>query len=116
VVGLSFTAAFAAATVGRLNLLSVAFAVLYIGLGVDYITHVVLRVKELGAAGVALDDAIRRGTEEVGGSLALCAVTTSVAFFAFMPTSFAGVRELGLISGTGVLVSLLVAVVALPAF
>lgn len=115
-VGLSFTAAFAAATVGHLNLLSVAFAVLYIGLGVDYLTHVNLRIKELRAQGLHPDDAIRAGTSEIGASLLVCAVTTSVGFFAFIPTSFAGVSELGLISGTGIFVSFLVAVSLLPAF
>src|SRR5690606_33366567 len=49
--GLAGTAAFAAATVGHLNLLSVAFAVLYVGLGVDFIFHICLRLKELIADG-----------------------------------------------------------------
>src|SRR5690606_25179235 len=93
-VGLSLTAAFAAATVGHLNLLSVAFVVLYVGLGVDYITHMTLRVKELRAAGEPLDAAVRHSAREIGSSLFVCAVTTSVAFFAFIPTSFAGVSEL----------------------
>ncbi|HEY8520780.1 MAG TPA: MMPL family transporter [Gammaproteobacteria bacterium] len=113
--GLSFTAALAAAVVGHLNLLSVAFAVLYVGLGSDYIIHLVLRAKELRAQGVASDDAIVDATREIGASLVICAVTTSAGFYAFMITSFEGVAELGLISGSGVFVSLFVAVGLVPA-
>ncbi|HEX6996609.1 MAG TPA: MMPL family transporter [Gammaproteobacteria bacterium] len=114
-VGLAFTAALAAAAVGHLNLLSVAFAVLYVGLGSDYIIHITLRAKELRARGAAADDAIVAATREIGASLVICAVTTSAGFFAFMITSFEGVAELGLISGSGVFVSLLAAVGVLPA-
>ena len=58
VVGLSGTAAFAAVAIGHLNLLSVAFAVLYVGLGVDFILHICLRLKELRDRGRQIDAAI----------------------------------------------------------
>jgi len=114
-VGLSGTAAFAAAAVGHLNLLSVAFAVLYIGLGVDFILHVCLRLKELMIAGKPKDLAIVETMRGVGGSLVICAVTTAAGFYSFIPTPFTGVSELGLIAGTGMFVSLLVSVTLLPA-
>ena len=115
VVGLSGTAAFAAAAVGHLNLLSVAFAVLYIGLGVDFILHICLRLKEVRADGRPLDVAIVETMGGVGSSLVICAVTTAAGFYAFIPTPFSGVAELGLISGTGMFISLLVSVTLLPA-
>lgn len=115
VVGLALTGAFAAFAVGHLNLISVAFAVLYIGLGIDFAIHLALRYREALAwtrdRRVAAIDASR----DVGTSLALCAVTTSIGFFAFFPTEFAGVSELGLISGTGMFISLLVTLTLLPA-
>lgn len=113
--GLAGTAAFAAAAVGHLNLLSVAFAVLYVGLGVDFIFHVCLRLKELLAEGVSLDDAIVRTAGGVGSSLVICTVTTAAGFYAFIPTDFDGVSELGLISGTGMFISLAVSFTLLPA-
>jgi len=113
--GLAGTAAFAAATVGHLNLLSVAFAVLYVGLGVDFIFHICLRLKELLAEGLPIDDAIVRTAGGVGSSLVICAVTTAAGFYAFIPTDFDGVSELGLISGTGMFVSLAVSFTLLPA-
>src|SRR5690606_38227075 len=114
-VGLAGTAAFAAATVGHLNLLSVAFAVLYVGLGVDFIFHICLRLKELLDDGHSINDAIVRTAGGVGTSLVICAVTTAAAFYAFIPTDFDGVSELGLISGTGMFVSLAVSFTLLPA-
>jgi uncharacterized protein len=114
-VGLTGTAAFAAAAVGHLNLLSVAFAVLYVGLGVDFIFHFCLRVKELLVQGLPVDEAIAAAAGGVGTSLVICTVTTAAGFYAFIPTDFDGVSELGLISGTGMFVSLFVSFTLLPA-
>ncbi len=115
VVGLGGTAAFATVAVGHLNLLSVAFAVLYIGLGVDFILHVCLRLKELISEGASVDSALVATMRGVGASLVICAVTTAAGFYSFIPTPFSGVSELGLIAGTGMFVSLLVSVTFLPA-
>ncbi len=114
-VGLALTAAFAAVAVGQLNLLSVAFVVLNVGLGSDYVIHVLLRYRELAAAGHATSAALVETVRGVGASLVLCAVTTAAGFYAFIPTTFSGVSELGLIAGTGVFFGLLVSVTLLPA-
>lgn len=114
-VGLIITAAFAALTVGELNLISVAFAILYIGLGVEYTIHYCLRYRELLAAGAEPQEAIREASVHIGGSLFLCAATTAVAFLAFLPTDYRGVAELGWISGAGIFISLFVTLTLLPA-
>ncbi len=113
--GLVLTAAFAGVAVGHLNLLSVAFVVLNFGLGSDYVIHVLLRYKELVAAGHRMQDALAETMRGVGSSLVLCAVTTAAGFYSFIPTTFSGVSELGLIAGTGVFFGLLVSVTLLPA-
>jgi hopanoid biosynthesis associated RND transporter like protein HpnN len=115
VVGLALTAAFAAVAVGQLNLLSVAFVVLNVGLGSDYVIHVLLRYRELTAKGAATRPALVETVRGVGSSLALCAVTTAAGFYSFIPTTFSGVSELGLIAGTGVFFGLFVSVTLLPA-
>jgi hypothetical protein len=115
VAGLSLTAAFAAVAIGHLNLLSIAFVVLNIGLGSDYVIHVCLRQKELTAQGMQVEAALVETMRGVGASLGLCAVTTAAGFYSFVPTQFEGVSELGLIAGTGVFISLLVSVTLLPA-
>ncbi|MDH3646650.1 MAG: MMPL family transporter [Gammaproteobacteria bacterium] len=115
ITGLLATAVFAALAIGSLNLISIAFTVLYIGLGVDFAIHYSLRFREALAAGASTDDALIDSAGDVGASLVLCAVTTSIGFFAFFPTTFRGVSELGIISGTGMYISLIVTLTLLPA-
>ena len=114
-VGLAWTAGFTTAAIGSLNLISVAFAVLYIGLGVDYAIHLCLRYRELVHRGAAHGEALDAAARDLGISLALCAVTTGLAFYAFVPTEFAGVSELGIISGTGMFIGLAATLTVLPA-
>lgn len=114
IVGLIFTAGFATAAVGTLNMISIAFAVLYVGLGVDFAIHICLRYREMLQHGDA-DFAVNSASRHVGVSLILCALTTATGFFAFLPTAYRGVAELGLIAGVGMFISLLVSVTLLPA-
>jgi hopanoid biosynthesis associated RND transporter like protein HpnN len=115
IMGLIWTASFAAAAVGHLNLISVAFAVLYIGLSVDYAIHFCLRYKELIQQGVPHSTALEQTARDIGSSLVLCSLTTAIGFYAFIPTVFEGVAELGLISGTGMFISLIANLTVLPA-
>ncbi len=114
-VGLLWTAGFAALSIGHLNIISVAFAVLFIGLGVDFGIHLTLRYRELRAGETAHAPALAEAARGVGSSIVLCAITTAVGFYAFVPTDFLGVAELGVISGTGMLLSLVGTLVVLPA-
>jgi hopanoid biosynthesis associated RND transporter like protein HpnN len=114
-VGLVLTAAFAALAVGHLNLISMAFAVLYIGLGIDYAIHYSLRYRELRTRGAENQDALQQTAGDVGASLLMSAVTTAACFFAFVPTDFEGVSELGLIGGAGMLISFAITITLLPA-
>lgn len=113
--GLVYTAGFAAAAIGTLNLISVAFAVLYIGLGVDFAIHFCLRYRELFLQTHDNDIALRTTVIHIGESLLLCAGTTAIGFFAFIPTDYNGVAELGLISGTGMFISFIITITLLPA-
>ena len=111
--GLIYTAGFAALAIGNLNLISVAFAILYIGLGVDFAVHFCLRYREYRENGS--NSALRQTATHIGESLVLCAVTTAIGFYAFVPTDYDGVAELGLISGTGMFISLIITLTLLPA-
>lgn len=115
ITGLILTAGFATISVGHLNLISIAFAVLYIGLGVDFAIHLCLRYRELIAEKQTNLNAIHGSIQSVGKSLILCAITTSIGFFAFIPTDYAGVSELGIISGAGMFIGLIVSLTLLPA-
>ena len=108
IFGLLLTAAFATFAVGHLNLISIAFAVLYIGLGVDYAIHFLLRFQEVKATHSSVSNALYAASGDVGKALAICAITTAIGFYAFMPTTYEGVAELGVIAGSGMIISLIV--------
>ncbi|MBX3628997.1 MAG: MMPL family transporter [Nitrosomonas sp.] len=115
-LGLLLTAAFATFAVGHLNLISIAFAVLYIGLGIDYAIHFLLRHEEVQrTTGLSVTETLPKASGDIGHALMLCAVTTAIGFYAFMPTTYDGVAELGLISGSGMMISLLVTLTVVPA-
>jgi uncharacterized protein len=114
-MGLLLTAAFATAAVGHLNVISIAFAVLYIGLGADFAIHFLLRYREVLEGGPPPDEAIRVSGGDAGAALTACTVTNAIGFYAFIPTDFSGVAELGIISGTGMIISLLVTLTIGPA-
>ena len=113
--GLAWTAAFATAAVGHLNLISMAFAVLFIGLGVDFAIHFSLRYREEVAAGREHAEALRLAAGGVGMALTLCAAAAAIGFLSFLPTAFLGVAELGLISGVGMFIALFASMTLLPA-
>lgn len=114
-VGLLLTAGIAAAVVGRVNLVSVAFTVLYVGLGVNYAIHYLLRFRELCMSGMSPNLAVVTAGVNLRGALVLSAVTTAIGFAAFIPTEFKGVAELGLIAAWAMLVTLIVSYSVLPA-
>lgn len=114
-LGLLLTAAFATAAIGQLNVISIAFAVLYIGLGADFAIHFLLRYREVLEGGLLTTDAMYKAGGEAGSALAACTIANALGFYAFIPTNYSGVAELGIISGTGMLISLLVTFILGPA-
>ena len=114
-VGLVWTAAFATVAVGHLNLVSLSFAVLFIGLGVDFAIHLGMNYAALRHDGLDHQRALFDAIDYVGSSLVLCTLTTSIGFFVFVPTEYAGVAELGLIAGTGMLIILFLTLTMFPA-
>ena len=115
IAGLAWTAGFAALAIGELNLISIAFAVLFISLGAAFSIHMCLRYRELIASGETQSTAVATAGREVGGALFLCAATTAAGFYVFIPTDYTGVSELGLIAGTGMFICLLANFTVLPA-
>lgn len=112
-VGLAFTAAFAAAVVGSLNVLSLTFAILFVGLGIDFAIHVILR--RIGEQGSDVPGDWARLVRGLGPTISLCGLTTAVAFLSFWPTAFRGLAELGLIAAAGMLIAVAVTFTMLPA-
>lgn len=115
VVSIVLTGAFAAAFIGELNLVSVAFTVLMVGLGIDYAVHLLLHVQERRAEGLAAPEALAAATRDVGGGLLLACTTTALGFLSFVPTDFQGIAQLGMIAGAGVVIALFVSLTFIPA-
>ena len=113
--GLAWTAGLAAVAVGQLNALTSAFAVLYIGLGVDFGIHFALDYLERRDQGLSINDGLQRTGRTVGSSLFLCAITTAIGFYAFIPTDYRAVADMGIISGTSVFLGLLATLTVYPA-
>ena len=82
---------------------SVAFAVLFVGIGVDFGIQYSVRYREERHANSDLGAALCAAAAEAGKPLALAAAATAAGFYAFVPTDYHGVSELGLIAGTGML-------------
>jgi len=114
-MGLILSLGFATAAIGRLNMISIAFAVLFIGMGDAYSSHFCLRYRELTLRGVPLAQAIRTTFRSTGPSLMLCTLTAAIGLYAFIPTSYVGVAELGIISGTSMFIALGTTFTLLPA-
>jgi hopanoid biosynthesis associated RND transporter like protein HpnN len=113
--GLIWTAAFAAFAFGALNLISVSFAVLFIGMGVDFGIQYAMRYIEESDRGRDRTTALHRAASGVGGALSLAAVAAAISFFAFVPTSYRGLAELGVIAGFSMAVALFANLTVLPA-
>ena len=115
-VGLVWTAAFAAATVRVLNLISVAFAVLFIGLCVDFGIHYGLRYCEAARDGLERATSSALAAASVGPGLALAALAAGFGFLSFLPTDYLGLAELGFIAGAGMAIGFFSTLTLLPAF
>jgi len=115
IIGLIITAGLATLVIGRLNLISVTFAVLFVGLGVDFGIHLTLRYKEEIQRQLEHKDALRRALSAVGGPLSLSALCAGLGFIAFAPTDYQGLAELGMISAIGMAVAWASSLWVLPA-
>lgn len=115
-VGLAWTACFAVATFGELNLISVAFAVLFIGFGVDFGIHFCMRAKEYIDADIAPGLALEEAAVGVAPGLTLTTLAASIGFLSFAPTDYQGLVELGFISSFGMLIALATSLSIVPAY
>lgn len=113
--GLIITAALGLAMVGALNLISVAFAVLFVGIGVDFGIQFAVRYRAERHRNNDLDSALASAAKLIAKPLSLAAAATAAGFYAFLPTAYLGVSELGLIAGTGMIVAFFTSITMVPA-
>ena len=123
VVGLILTTAFALLVFNELNLVSIAFAILFIGLGIDFSIHYGLRTQEYTSNQKyhfpppdkdPTFEILINTNKSITKALFLTAAATAIGFFSFTFTSFSGLSQLGVIAGTGMFISLFLTLFFLP--
>jgi uncharacterized protein len=114
-VGLSITAALGIAMVGTFNPISIAFAVLFVGIGVDFGIQFSVRYRAERYEINNLRSALTNAARHAGVPLTLAATATACGFLSFLPTPYSGVSELGQIAGVGMIVALITSITLLPA-
>jgi hypothetical protein len=115
VVGLILTAAVGLWMVGTFNPISIAFAVLFVGLGVDFGIQFSVRYRAERHAGGDLDRGLLAAAGGMATPLLLACAAIATAFYSFLPTNYVGLSELGLIAGTGIIIALVTTITLLPA-
>jgi uncharacterized protein len=114
IVGLSLTAAIGLAIVGALNLISIAFAVLFIGLGVDFGIQFSVRYRAERHEVDDLHRSLVNTARSVGAQLTLAAAATAAGFLSFLPTDYKGLSELGLLAGLGMIIAFITSITLIP--
>lgn len=114
-LGLSWTMGFTTLTIGHLNILSVVFTTILIGLGIDFGIHILERFKEERQKGKEILPALQKTLQGTGKGNFAGAITTAIAFGAMVLTDFIGIVELGWIAGWGILFCMVAMLLVLPA-
>ncbi len=114
-IGMAWSFGYLTLVIGHLNILSVAFSVFLIGLGMDFGIHYVARYLQLRSEHLRFDDAVLQTAIGIGPGITTGAVTTALAFLTAGVTDFPGVAELGIIAGGGIMLCFLASVTVLPA-
>jgi uncharacterized protein len=114
-IGLSITTAVGLMLVGALNLISIAFFVLFVGLGVDFGIQYSVRYRAERHEHDDLLLALENAGKNSAVPLTLAAVATAAGFLSFLPTAYKGVSELGIIAGAGMIIAFFAAITVLPA-
>ena len=115
VVSISWAMGYTTLVVGHLNILSVVFTTILIGLGIDFGIHILCRYREERRLGLGACQAMRNTLQQTGRGNLAGAVTTAIAFGAMVFTDFVGIVELGIIAAGGIVLCLIGMVLLLPA-
>jgi predicted RND superfamily exporter protein len=114
VIGLAYTLAFATLTIGHLNVLTITFVPILIGLAIDYGVHLIARYEEELRYGRTEEAALAKAMVFTGQGIFTGAFTTAGAFLAMSFTNFRGIQEMGVICGGGLLICLIPMMTLLP--
>ncbi|MGN6555565.1 MAG: MMPL family transporter [Verrucomicrobiota bacterium] len=114
IVGLGYTMAFATLAIGHLNILTITFVPILIGLAIDFGVHLITRYEEELRNGKDNEAALIKAMVFTGQGIFTGAFTTAGAFLAMALTDFKGIQEMGIICGGGLLICLIPMLTLLP--
>lgn len=114
-IGMAWSFGWATLAVGHLQLLSVAFASMLLGLGIDVAIHIIARLELVHADHDHLGEAIAQAFRGVGPGILTASLTVAAASAAMALTSFSGVAEMGIIAAGGMVLCTLSIMCCLPA-
>ena len=114
VIALIIAAGVVSIFLGRLNMMTSMFAVILIGLGIDYSIHIISvygerRVINKDAVSAMQETLVRSGPGIITGAL-----TTAAAFFALAISVTQGIKEMGIVLGIGIICAMLTTMITLP--
>lgn len=112
--GLAYTFAFATLTIGHLNILTITFLPMLIGLAIDFGVHLITRYEEELRHGKTEAEAMSKAMVFTGQGIFTGALTTAGAFAAMALTDFKGIQEMGIICGGGLMICLIPMMTLLP--
>ena len=115
VIGFGYTLAFTALTIGHLNVLTIMFVPMLIGLAIDYAVHLISRYEEELRHGKTAEEALTKAMVFTGQGIFTGTLTTAGAFLAMAFTNFKGIQEMGIICGGGLLICFIPMMTMLPA-
>jgi hopanoid biosynthesis associated RND transporter like protein HpnN len=115
VIGLGYTMGYTTLTVGHLNILTITFAPMLIGMAIDFGVHLVTRYEEELRHGATEQVALQKAMVNTGLGIFTGCLTTAGAFFAMSLTDFKGIQEMGVIAGGGLVICLIPMMTMLPA-
>jgi hopanoid biosynthesis associated RND transporter like protein HpnN len=114
VFGLAYTLAFTTLTVGHLNILTITFVPMLIGLAIDFGVHLITRYEEELRHGKTEEAAMTKAMVFTGQGIFTGALTTAGAFLAMYFTNFKGIKEMGVICGGGLMICFIPMMTLLP--
>lgn len=113
-IGLVWAVGAAAVVVGQLNVMTQMMAVILLGLGIDFSIHVISGFSERRALGENISEAMEKTFIKSGKGIVTGAFTTACAFLTLVISHSRGLKEMGLVTGTGLLAILLTTMLFLP--
>ncbi len=114
IIGIVMAGGFAAITIGSLNVMTSMFSVILIGLGVDFSIHIISGYTENRSAGLNNFDALKTTLNKSGVGVITGGFTTACAFLTLTISETAGMREFGIVAGSGVIFCMISTLIVLP--